>query len=425
MPASKGPQLAGMRSAQVIRLVSAGTAVGLALWAPALSASARVPSSSGVTHEPLSPVPAPLEQDLALGASTGDRAVVVIEGGGSAHPFTTPWDACDGGRDVYVNELSNAGLPVFTAPGYGNYFSSTSDRSGCPLQPPLEVQWNTSGYPTQAGQAVLGFLGYLNATYGYRTFDLVGYSYGGVIARATIAALKQAPPLGSMAPGSMAPSFSYAQSAVGAGVAIPSLVTLNSPHLGGPAYDIALNPTRFYKPVAKAWGTQFADSAVFLADFERTRGAGSIHVLSTRSHAKEDAASWDATQPGVLDGVQVTLIAGDYCGRLCGDDRTAATPRQRLELRTDGTVPVYSQLMLPCSSPCPAPPGLVYLPPGMVPNNVMRKTFPTVHSLGRVAWFHLAQDRSVTNNPEAIAYLVDTVAGTWRTAGTPMLTPTA
>jgi hypothetical protein len=210
---------------------------------------------------------------------------------------------------------------------------------------------------------VLGFLGYLNATYGYRTFDLVGYSYGGVIARATIAALKQAPP-----PGSMSLGFSYAQSAV---------------------------------------------------------GAGSIHVLSTGSHAREDAATWDATQPGVLDGVQVTLIAGDYCGRLCGDDRTAAVPRQRLELRTDGTVPVYSQLMLPCSSPCPAPPGSVYLPLGMVPNNVMRKTFPTVHSLGRVAWFHLTQDRSVTNNPEAIDYLVDTVAGTWRTAGTPMLTPSA
>jgi hypothetical protein len=317
-----------------------------------------------------------------------------------------------------VNGLSHAGLPVFTAPGYGNYFASTADRSGCPLQPPLDVQWNTSGYPTQAGQAVLGFLGYLHATFGYRTFDLVGYSYGGVIARATIAALKQAPPADSIAPG-----FSYAQSAVDAGVTIPSLVTLNSPHLGGPAYDIALNPTRFYPLVAKAWGTPFANSALFLAGFERTRGAGSVHVLSTRGHSKEDPASWDATQRGVLDNMQVTLIAGDYCGRTCGDDRTHAPTPSRLELRTDGTVPVYSQLMLPCSSPCPAPPGSVYLPPGMVPANAVRKTFPTVHSLGRVTWFHLSPDRSVTNNPEAIAYLVDTVTGTWRAAGASLLAP--
>jgi len=408
-----------MTFARVARPVVISAVVSLALVSTTVHASAQVIPARDVVLEGRSQVPAPLPENLALGAETGDRAVVVIEGGGSAHPYTTPWDACEGGRDVYVNELSKSGLPVFTAPGYGNDFASTLDRSQCPLQPPLEVQWNTSGYPTQAGQAVLGFLGYLHATYGYRTFDLVGYSYGGVIARATIAALKQAPSAGSMAPG-----FSYAQSAVDAGVTIPSLVTLNSPHLGGPAYDIALNPKHFYPLVAKSWGTPFANSALFLADFERTRGAGSVHVLSTRGHSKKDPMSWDATQGGVLDNMQLTLIAGDYCGRTCGDDRTHAPTPSRSELRTDGTVPVYSQLMLPCSSPCPAPPSTVYLPPGMVPANAVRKTFPTVHSLGRATWFHLSPERSVTNNPEAIAYLVDTVTGTWRAAGTPLLAPT-
>jgi pimeloyl-ACP methyl ester carboxylesterase len=89
---------------------------------------------------------------------------------------------------------------VFTAPGFGNTSSSTDGESGCPPQPPLEVQLNTSGYPTQAGQSVLGFLGFLNETYGYETFDLVGYSYGGIVAQATVAALK-ASELSETAPG--------------------------------------------------------------------------------------------------------------------------------------------------------------------------------------------------------------------------------
>jgi hypothetical protein len=38
------------------------------------------------------------------------------------------------------------------------------------------MEWNALGYPTDAGAAVLDYLGYLAATYGYRTFDLVGYS---------------------------------------------------------------------------------------------------------------------------------------------------------------------------------------------------------------------------------------------------------
>ena len=180
----------------------------------ALMLSVGAPSAGAV--QPAAPtVPAPTAEALALGAQTAGRAVVVIEGGGSTHPFTTPWDSCDGGRAAYIEALAGAGLAVFTAPGFGNFASSTAGKTGCPAQPPVDVQWNTTGYPTQAGQAVLGFLGYLNATYGYRTFDLVGYSYGGVIARATVAALKRQP-----APGTTAPAFSYAQAAADAGVSM-------------------------------------------------------------------------------------------------------------------------------------------------------------------------------------------------------------
>lgn len=387
--------------------------IGAALAAILLVTTA--PSASAV--QPAVPaVPEPTAANLALGAQTGGRAVVVIEGGGSTHPFTTPWDACDGGRATYIQALVDAGLAVFTAPGFGNFASSTTGRTGCPAQPPVEVQWNTTGYPTQAGQGVLGFLGYLNATYGYTTFDLVGYSYGGVIARATVAALKDTP-----APGTTAPGFSYAQAAVDEGVGVPTIVTLNSPHLGAPAYDIAFNPSWYTKKVERGWGAQYAQTGKGLRIFETMAGAGAIHVLKTSGHAKPNPASWDASQVGVLDGVALTLIAGDYCGRTCGEDRLAPGPSGREWPRTDATVPLYSQLILPCPDPCPAPPGSVYIPPGMVPDGTVRKVFPTVHSTFDTDRLGLPASLSVSKNPEAIAYLVDTVTAPWRAAGVPLL----
>ena len=353
----------------------------------------------------------------AASAETSNRAVVVIEGGGGPHAFTTPWAACDGGRPQYVQAMLDAGLPVFTAPGFGNTYGSTAGETGCPLQPPTEVQWNTSGSPKQAGEAVLGLLGYLHATYGYVTFDLVGYSYGGMVARSTVAALKGPPPAGTMAP-----AFSYAQSAIDAGITIPSMVTLNTPHLGGPAYDIAADPAVFLGPVAKAWGSQFANSSKSLIEFQRTAGAGSIHVLVTSAHAKRDPDSWDARQVGVLDGVALTLIAGDYCGRTCGHDRRAPGLGAKRYPRTDGTVPVYSQLMLPCPKDCPAPPGSVYIPKGLVPaGTVVRKTFPTVHSTFVTKGLGLPASLSVSRNPAAIAYLVQTVLAQWQAAGAQLL----
>ena len=354
--------------------------------------------------------------DQSWGAATSGRAVVVIQGGGSSHAYTTPWDACDSGRSMYVQSMVDAGLPVFTAPGFTNIFGSTFGETGCPQQPPLEVQWNTSGYPTQTGQAVLGFLGYLQATYGYTTFDLVGYSYGGLVARATIAALKQPP-----AAETMAPAFSYAQGAVNAGVSIPSITTLNTPHLGGPAYDIATDPAKYLLPVTKDWGRQFATSSMALVESAQLLSAGSAQILVTSAHAKPKPGSWDSRQVGLLDGVALTLIAGDYCGRTCGD--TAAGRAGNAFPRTDGTVPLYSQLMLPCPKVCPTPPGSVYIPPGMVPvSNVVRKTFPTVHSTFVTKGLGLPSNLSVAQNPAAIAFLVSTLTAQWQAAGLPLAT---
>jgi hypothetical protein len=124
--------------------VIAGAVAALAAWVAPAAATTHVNAGPDLT---------------TVGDGTSGRAVVVIEGGGSTHPFTTPWTACDDGRPRYVQALRDARLPVFTAPGYTNTATSTTGRSGCPPQPPIEVQWNTSAYPTQAGESVLGFLG--------------------------------------------------------------------------------------------------------------------------------------------------------------------------------------------------------------------------------------------------------------------------
>ena len=373
-------------------------------------------ASVGMLTSPASAVSAPVDaaSSLKFGDATSKRAVVVIEGGGSSHPFTTPWDACDGGRIPYVQALVDAKLPVFTAPGYTNHAESTWGLTGCPLQPPVELQWNTSAYPTQAAQSVLGFLGYLRATYGYQTFDLVGYSYGGVISRATIAELKKTPKSGKYLP-----AFSYAQQAVDAGVKIPTLITLNTPHLGGPAYDIANNPAKYLVPVTQGWGRQIANAGTGLRYFLDTDGAGDIQFLTTAPHAKQNPKSWDAKQVGVLDDVALTLIAGDYCAETCG---TSSSPAKTMNVpRTDGTVPVYSQLMLPCPSACPVVPGSVFIPKGLVPDSVVRKTFPVVHSLWDTWRNGLPNILSVANNPASIKYLVTTVTSQWQKAGVPLL----
>lgn len=159
------------------------------------------------------------------------RAVVVLEGGGTPHPFTTPWDACDGGRPPYIQAMLDAGLPVFTVPArLDGGIGPTFRRTGCPPQPPPTTFWNSLASPEAAGGSALEFLGWLAATYGVTTVDLVGYSFGGVVARGTISALAGAVAAGAAGPPG-APGFSYAAYAVSKGLTVPSLTTLNSPQL--------------------------------------------------------------------------------------------------------------------------------------------------------------------------------------------------
>lgn len=161
-----------------------------------------------------------------------------------------------------------------------------------------------------------------------------------------------------------------------------------------------------------------------LVPFSRDGDAGAIQVLRTSAHAEPDPDSWDAKQVGVLDGVALTLMAGDLCGLTCG--ATPAGAGDEGLIRTDGTVPVYSQLMLSCGESCPTPPGSVDIPTGLVPeDNVVRQTFPTVHSTYTAKQLGLPGELSVSADPAAIDFLVGSVQARWQQAGVPLLSASA
>lgn len=149
--------------------------------------------------------------------------------------------------------------------------------------------------------------------------------------------------------------------------------------------------------------------------------AGGVQFLVTESHTDAAAASretWDEKQVGVLDGVAVTLLGGDLCGFAgCEDNGTPGPPR------TDGVVPLYSQLMQPCEAgaTCGPPPTSIYIPPGLVPAGTVRAVFPTVHSTFTSRQAALPDVASASVNPASVGFLVKTVVGHWQAAGVPLM----
>ena len=148
--------------------------------------------------------------------------------------------------------------------------------------------------------------------------------------------------------------------------------------------------------------------------------SGAVQYVVTEGHTAEAARlglDWDSTQVGALDGVALTLLGGDFCGPDgCGGSPSTSP-------RTDGTAALYSQLMQECGPPqCGPPPTSVFVPPGLVPAGTVRKVFPTVHSAFVIKELeNLGQQfpasLSVAKNPDAIAFIVDTVASAWKSAG--------
>jgi pimeloyl-ACP methyl ester carboxylesterase len=240
---------------------------------------------------------------MTSGDSTG-RAVVIVSGGAAVSPFTTPTEACRGGlaagnTDTYLREgLLAAGHRVFTSPariGAGQVTEDTGWQgfSDGPPALPAEMTVNAVGDIDEAGRSLARFLGHLHEEYGVSDLDVVAHSMGGLFARAAIRELKRG----------------------GVSLTVRTLTTIGTPWEGGFTADYVAGDLSLADcngdPACEASMKQFATFVAAVSE-----GAGE---QVTAAHLV-GSDGWNERQGGVLSGIPVVLIAGDYCAAP-GDDR--------------------------------------------------------------------------------------------------------
>lgn len=281
-----------------LRLASSSIALLLAThsWAPALAQQA--------------------------GISKPNRAVVLVSGGATSSPFTTPTQACkrsgqQGGQTYLVAGNTNTklrqylleqGKQVYTAPvmdNWGPVQEPTDGRPGpfadCPIVLPESMTILSSGDINGGGERLARFLGYLHTKYGVNEVDLVGHSNGGLWSRSAIWVLK----------------------ATNAPIRVRSLTTIGTPHTGsmGGRYTVgeitlsACNGSQiknstgkpFCETALKNWPS-FADQLDKGLNRENTEH----YLLDRKAEDGRVITGWNTAQGDALAGIPVTLLAGTY-----------------------------------------------------------------------------------------------------------------
>lgn len=109
-----------------------------------------------------------------------NRAVVLVSGGATSSPFTTPTQACKDGEGYLAagntdirSYLLQMGKQVYTAPvmdTWGPVVEPTDDRPGpftdCPLVLPATMTITSTADLTAGGERLARFLTYLNTEFG-------------------------------------------------------------------------------------------------------------------------------------------------------------------------------------------------------------------------------------------------------------------
>lgn len=225
------------------------------------------------------------------------HVVVLVSGGAAVTPFTTPTAAAGVGQaagntlTALRAALLAAGHEVFTAParvGAGEAAEDTGWEgfSAVPEVLPAAMTINAVGGIDEAGAALDAFLEHLVATRGAGSFDLVGHSMGGLIARAAIGARR----------------------ARRDAMPVRRLVTLGTPWTGALLGDVVAGELT----IADAGGDAMTQR--ILRESERyaaEHSQGAAEQVSRRYLA--GPGGWNARQAGALDGVAVTAIAGSAC----------------------------------------------------------------------------------------------------------------
>lgn len=215
----------------------------------------------------------------------GRRAAVVVSGGGSISPFTTPDAACAvglaaGSTDTALRAaLLDAGIETYTAPVMTGHGTASEDpgRAGFAEPPavlPAEMTIDSIGEIEGSAAKLARFLHHLHDEHGLSEIDIVAHSLGGVIAR----------------------SAHMQMAAAVTPVRIISLTSIGTPWLGSFVRHCTLETMPMPEPAA---------SYAFSLMAHVRQGSGLV--------ATADAPPvWAVGKEGGLDGLVLTRIAGTY-----------------------------------------------------------------------------------------------------------------
>ena len=222
------------------------------------------------------------------------RAVVIISGGESTSPYTSPDQACATGlaaghTDTAIREyLLKKGHQVFTSPALAGR-GQVVDQNGfgpfgvCPVILPEAMTVDSTGGIDTAGEHLARFLNYLHTDKGIDTVDLVGHSMGGLYARAAIRTI-----ITTNLP-----------------IRVSSLITVGTPWQGTYMSDY-VNGTI---PLSDCLGDQLCEHSMqnFKTELQHLVSGSAREVSQSYLMGKD---GWNQFQAGVLDKIPVTLIAG-------------------------------------------------------------------------------------------------------------------
>lgn len=223
------------------------------------------------------------------------RAVVVVSGGNATSPFTTPEHACAAGlaagnTDTALRQdLLDHGHRVFTSPAMAGR-GPVVDQDGfgafgdCPIILPENMTVDSTGSIDAAGEHLARFLTHLHDNYGVTEVDVVGHSMGGLYSRAAFRVLQS----------------------LDSPLRIRTFTTIGTPWQGTYLSDYANGRT----PKSDCLGDPFCETAMdaLKAEIDRLVAGSGREVNQAYLMG---SAGWNEHQAGVLDGIPVTLIAGD------------------------------------------------------------------------------------------------------------------
>jgi pimeloyl-ACP methyl ester carboxylesterase len=303
--------------------------------------------------------------------TTSTTAVVIVSGGSATSPFTTPDAGCAEGQAAGSSDTSlragllAAGFDVFTSPASPNGVADADPGfagfSGPPEVLPAELTVNPVGAIDDAGASLARFLGYLSERYGYNAFHLVGHSMGGLFSRAALRMLGEA----------------------GSPLRVRSLTTLGTPWTGAFAADHRVGDlTR-----ADIGGDERVEKLLAGLD-EEASGLPKDNAADQVTYPYlAGPAGWNERQAGVLDDLEVTLVAGELL--------TWSTAAGRRVSPNDGLVATASALAEGVSA-------------AVLPRR-RTHTFPDAHSVFFCDLLGLPWERALTWDPDVLAVVIEAI----------------